>query len=72
LVITKDFTLIVALTEPYRVYGTHSLYFDGLAYLGYAHIAKVVEGYTLKPQKIESGEAIRLNLAKCSSYELSE
>lgn len=55
LVITKKYVIIFALTEPYRVYGTNSLYFDGLAYLGYVQIAKVVEGYTLKPTKIDSG-----------------
>lgn len=48
LIITKKFTLVVALAEPYRVYGQNSLYFDGLAYLGYVQTAKVAEGYKLK------------------------
>jgi hypothetical protein len=48
LIITNKYVLIVALTEPYRVYGNNSLCFDGLAYLGYLQIAKVVEGYKLK------------------------
>lgn len=39
---TKKFTLVVALAEPYRIYGQNSLYFDGLAYLGYVQTAKVV------------------------------
>lgn len=48
LVVTSKYTLIVALTQPYRVYGQNHLYFDGLAYLGYVQIAKVIEGYKLK------------------------
>jgi hypothetical protein len=56
------------LAEPYRVYGKNSLYFDGLAFLGYVQIAKVVEGFMLKPCKIDSGETIRRYLAKCSTW----
>lgn len=52
LIITKEFTMVTALVEPYRVYGTHLLYFDPLAYLGYVNVAKVVEGYALKPERI--------------------
>ena len=40
--------MLIALTEPYKIYGNVSLYFDGLAYLGYVHLAKVTEGYMMK------------------------
>lgn len=48
LIISKKYTMIVALAEPYRVYGQNNLYFDSLSYLGYVQIAKVVEGYKMK------------------------
>jgi len=59
----------VALTQPYRVYGNNSLYYDGLAFLGYVQVAKVIEGYMLKPTKIDSGPAIRQSLAESSGWE---
>lgn len=40
--------MIVALAEPYRMYGGNNLYFDGLSFLGYVQIAKLIEGYKLK------------------------
>jgi hypothetical protein len=46
--VCKDYTLIIALCEPYKTYGEHQLYFDGLAYLGMVQVAKVVEPYQMK------------------------
>lgn len=56
---TKKFTLVVALTEPYKIFGMNPMYFDGLAYLGFVQVAKVLEGYKLKEEKIEEGHSIR-------------
>jgi len=56
---TKKFTLVVALTEPYKIFGINPMYFDGLAYLGFVQVAKVLEGYKLKEEKIEEGHSIR-------------
>lgn len=74
LIISKKYTLIVALTEPYRVYGENLLYFDGLAYLGYVQTAKVIEGYKLNENqdRINDGASIRASLARCSGYHETE
>ena len=64
----KTYTLVVALTAPYKVYGNSSLYFDGLAYLGHVQIAKLVEAYKLKEDKINSGNDIRRALGYCSGF----
>lgn len=51
--------MLVTLTEPYKVYGKDSLYFDSLAYLGYVCIVQTQEGYQMKKKLINSGETIR-------------
>lgn len=56
----------MALAEPYKVYGSASLYFDGLAFLGYLQIAKVVDVYKIKSDAIKTGEGIRSALARSS------
>lgn len=58
IIFAKEYTMLVALTEPYKVYGGTSLYFDGLAYLGYVHLANVVEGYMLKPSSQNKSKVI--------------
>ena len=64
--------MIVALTDPYKVYGNYNLYFDGLAYLGYVHLARVIDGYQLKPLSTNYNKKLPELLAKCSGYEKME
>ena len=52
---TKKFVLLVTLTEPYKIYGSNPMYFDGLSYLGFVQVAQVLEGYKLKEDKINDG-----------------
>lgn len=54
------------------MYGNNNLYFDGLAYLGYVQVAKVVEGYKIKDEKINSGPTIRNALARTSAYQFND
>lgn len=72
IIFAKDYTLIVALTEPYKTYGSANLYFDGLAYLGYVHIAKVVEGYNMKQTEKDQSKVVPGMLARCSGYNREE
>lgn len=61
--------MIVPLVEPYEIYDGLKLYFDGLAYLGYVHTAKVEKAYQIKIPKIgneSKGEELRRLLAVAS------
>jgi hypothetical protein len=61
--------MVVPLVDPYEIYGNTKLYFDGLAYLGYIHTAKVEKPYYIKTPKIgneSKGEELRKLLAVSS------
>lgn len=60
--------MIIALTEPYKVYGGTPFYYDGLSYLGYVYVVEAEEAYQMKKKQINSGSNLRESLAKCSGF----
>ena len=64
--------MIVPLVEPYALYNGQKLYHDGLAFLGYLQIAKVVDAYKIKSDAIRTGEGIRKALARSSGLTSSD
>jgi len=44
--------MLVPLVEPYEIYNNVKQYFDGLAYLGFVHTAKLIKPYEIARPKI--------------------
>lgn len=44
--------MLVPLVEPYAVYNGQKLYLDGLAFLGYIHLAKLERPYEIPQPKV--------------------
>jgi hypothetical protein len=52
LIFTKKLLMLVPLVEPYEIYNNVKQYFDGLAYLGFVHTAKLIKPYEIARPKI--------------------
>ena len=63
--------MVVPLVEPYEVYNGSKLYFDGLAFFGCVHTAKLSKPYEIVQPAVgeeDYGQKIRKMLGVVSGY----
>lgn len=66
--LTDQILMLVPIVQPYLLYDSHKIYFDGLAYMGLVHTPKLAQPYTITHPSLEKNGGIRVrqSLARCS------